>query len=275
MEDRNYEREEQRIIYAVEAEVGSPQTLEERIAATVIGAIHTNDDMARITKRLQETDWKPLIRAEIERRNRRWRLIQERRQALMDEWQFIWKGWCDYCSQQFPRAELMSVTDENDPITIRSSYSQLCASCREKIRATHRKTCVLCGTVFMTEYSYAALSLCDVCATPVNLKEDKRVKTHCWRALRDGLPSSLTLPEWLQTVADFNNLCAYCQTESFSDLEHFIPVHAGGGTTVNNCVPACSVCNTRKNKRHPDGGRLAHLFPHGEIERVRLYLSSR
>lgn len=93
------------------------------------------------------------------------------------------------------------------------------------------------------------------------------------RALWADLPGNLTIDQWRQTVADFGGMCAYCQTRPYIDLEHFIPVELGGGTTVGNCVPACKSCNGRKRRKHPD--ELDDEVWHGRIGQIRAYLATR
>jgi HNH endonuclease len=71
------------------------------------------------------------------------------------------------------------------------------------------------------------------------------------RARQLGLSATLTLKQWSKTVAYFNGLCAYCLDKPYTVLEHFIPLLCGGGTTYDNCVPACQSCNVLKGKYHP------------------------
>ena len=103
-------------------------------------------------------------------------------------------------------------------------------------------------------------------------RERHRVQTQNYRASQLGLPATLTLEEWLQTLADFNGLCAYCMERRFEHLEHFIPIDAGGGTTIDNCVPACERCNYSKGSDDPDSPQLT-LFVDNPRERIRQYLS--
>ena len=65
------------------------------------------------------------------------------------------------------------------------------------------------------------------------------------RARRAGLPATLTKEQWQATLAHFGNRCAYCDGP-WSLLEHATAITLGGGTTADNCLPACAVCNTRK-----------------------------
>lgn len=77
-------------------------------------------------------------------------------------------------------------------------------------------------------------------------KERRRVRIHAIQSYRAGLPATLTLDDWLVTIHMFNGLCAYCRKTPFEVLEHVIPADKGGGTTADNCVPACRTCNSRK-----------------------------
>ena len=65
------------------------------------------------------------------------------------------------------------------------------------------------------------------------------------RAQKAGLPATLTIEEWDLTLDRFDRSCAYCGAP-WVVLEHAQPIALGGGTTADNCLPACRVCNTRK-----------------------------
>ena len=68
-------------------------------------------------------------------------------------------------------------------------------------------------------------------------------------ARRAGLPSTLTLTQWNDTLEQFNNRCAYCGTDGKMQQEHCMPVILGGGYTQSNIVPACTSCNHKKGMR--------------------------
>lgn len=78
---------------------------------------------------------------------------------------------------------------------------------------------------------------------------DYLVDINNYRTRKAGLPSTLTQAQWEATMKYFNRRCAYCQKSQYVELEHFVPVRRGGGTTYSNCVPACGSCNTCKD--HP------------------------
>ena len=76
-------------------------------------------------------------------------------------------------------------------------------------------------------------------------REAKRVADANLRTEELGLKSTLTVDDWLKTIARYKNTCAYCGRVANS-LEHLKPVKFGGGTTKKNCIPSCSSCNKAK-----------------------------
>jgi len=91
------------------------------------------------------------------------------------------------------------------------------------------------------------------------------------RAKRAGLLSTLTLEQWMQTLAFFSGKCAYCLERPYQAMEHFIPLRLGGGTTFDNCIPACKQCNSLKQGLHPNA---VTSIPKQDIERVYEFLQS-
>jgi len=83
------------------------------------------------------------------------------------------------------------------------------------------------------------------------MTEQEIVATNNYRAATANVEATLTDNEWLAVLKAFDFSCAYCGGE-YQVLEHIIPVSAGGGTTVDNCVPACYSCNARKRDMLPD-----------------------
>ena len=97
--------------------------------------------------------------------------------------------------------------------------------------------------------------------------EQVKVKHHNHRAHKLGLASTLTVEAWVETLKDFEGMCAYCLTARYSVIEHFTPLSAGGGTTAANCIPACQPCNIRKSQ---------HIgLPPEAMQRVATYLRER
>lgn len=131
--------------------------------------------------------------------------------------------------------------------------------------------CLHCGSRFSAQDQ---AFYCPDCAAEQVKRERARVQAQRIRAENKDLPATLTLEEWLQTLADFNGLCAYCQERPFEHLEHFIPIDAGGGTTIDNCIPACGKCNWSKGADDPDLPQM-EFFVNDPRERVRNYLAAR
>jgi hypothetical protein len=65
------------------------------------------------------------------------------------------------------------------------------------------------------------------------------------RANAARLPVTLTEEEWETVIEKFGDRCAYCG-DAWSLVEHATPICRGGGTTIQNCLPACGRCNTKK-----------------------------
>lgn len=61
-----------------------------------------------------------------------------------------------------------------------------------------------------------------------------------------SLPHTLTYEQWQETLAHFNNSCAYCGSTEKMTLEHFVPKNKHGNCTKNNMLPACNRCNCHK-----------------------------
>lgn len=76
-------------------------------------------------------------------------------------------------------------------------------------------------------------------------RERRRVYDANRRARRLGLVADLTLEQWLAKLAAYENECAYC-TEPYETIDHVQPLCRGGGSTIENVVPACHDCNRRK-----------------------------
>lgn len=63
----------------------------------------------------------------------------------------------------------------------------------------------------------------------------------------DGWHSS---EEWARRVAEFNCHCAYCLSPMDRPTQdHMRPLSRGGTNDIDNLIPACVSCNSRKNAR--------------------------
>lgn len=77
------------------------------------------------------------------------------------------------------------------------------------------------------------------------MREVDRVKSHLLRARTIGAAATLTFLEWFNILEGFEWKCAYCQEKPFQILSHKVR-QAQGGTTAENCVPACYRCLSRR-----------------------------
>jgi 5-methylcytosine-specific restriction endonuclease McrA len=174
---------------------------------------------------------------------------------------------CYGCGGVFPRRELGAIAEIPG-----YRWPRYCRACAESIRAAHSHRCALCGGVYVAPAPGEAAGLCARCHSARHLRELARVRYHLARARARGLPATLTLGQWLATVGYFDGLCAYCLARPFSDLDHFVPLVAGGGTTAANCVPACAHCNGAKHAVDPVAQPLI-LASATAITRVGAYLA--
>lgn len=69
------------------------------------------------------------------------------------------------------------------------------------------------------------------------------------RARLRGVDATLTPDEWLERLDEYGGHCAYCLTAPATDMEHMTPLSRGGRHELENVVPACGPCNTRKATR--------------------------
>ena len=79
------------------------------------------------------------------------------------------------------------------------------------------------------------------------IREIDRVKAQVQRARSLEADATLTLVDWFMILEQFGWCCAYCRSGPFEIMSHIIPLPRGG-TTPDNCVPACYSCSTGKRK---------------------------
>jgi hypothetical protein len=81
------------------------------------------------------------------------------------------------------------------------------------------------------------------------IREYDRVKSQVERAKVLHAEATLNLVEWFTILELFGWRCAYCQSKPFEVMSHVIPLPQGG-TTPENCVPACYSCSSSRSKFH-------------------------
>ena len=66
---------------------------------------------------------------------------------------------------------------------------------------------------------------------------------------RGALISDFTAEQWRDMQTAYNHRCAYCGKRAKRHLtqDHITPLSKGGSHTLNNIVPACKSCNSKKH----------------------------
>lgn len=216
-----------------------------QITETIVNVIHDEaqsaDDVLAFANSLATRDW----RAILELRDMRRRMEHEELARIPSR--------CSGCGLLFPQGELhrLELKEAGNQFIGFSGLGVYCADCAPNATANLTRTCQSCGELFLRIKGVKNTIFCPDCASDDVTRESRRVQYQLARARQAGVEASLTVSEWLKAIKHFNGLCAYCRKEPFDVLEHYIPISQGGGTTADNCVPACFSCNSRKGNRHP------------------------
>ena len=178
-----------------------------------------------LLRKLNETDWE------------RWLSDMRARIAM-----------CRQCHRYVRMAEATTI-----PELVWLGDQVFCFECAEQVLAEHTFKCEACNHEFHARRPPSPFSICPECDSPGMTFALSSLAAQLQRALRQNLPATLTPHEWLDTLEYFGWRCAYCQRADFACLDHFVPVSQGGGTTRDNCVPACVSCNSTKGGKDPHG----------------------
>ena len=73
-----------------------------------------------------------------------------------------------------------------------------------------------------------------------------RARSQNYRARRLAALGSFTSTQWLALVEAYGGRCGYCGETGPLQADHRIPLSRGGSNTIDNIIPACARCNTRK-----------------------------
>jgi 5-methylcytosine-specific restriction endonuclease McrA len=88
---------------------------------------------------------------------------------------------------------------------------------------------------------------------PTLVRAKTAIQNNRSRARKKGVPSNMTVRDWLLLLEVFNHACAWCGTAvQLLDLDHIIPIHRGGHDVAGNIVPVCRPCNAQKSHTAPD-----------------------
>jgi 5-methylcytosine-specific restriction endonuclease McrA len=80
------------------------------------------------------------------------------------------------------------------------------------------------------------------------------------RARQYGLLGTYSAEEWLELVQQWGGRCAYCGCAGKLTADHRLPLSLGGTNTIDNILPACPRCNSRKHDRTEDAFRIMLLL---------------
>ena len=67
------------------------------------------------------------------------------------------------------------------------------------------------------------------------------------RRIRKGKGSGITNQQWNELLRKHNFRCAYCGIKDNMTIDHVVPLSKGGKHSIENIVPACAKCNSRKH----------------------------
>jgi 5-methylcytosine-specific restriction endonuclease McrA len=177
--------------------------------------------------------------------------------------------YCKQCQRRRARSESWDTEKK-----VRSMYGEWRFTfhdwCFDCIEHHWVKCCGLCNAQYVTLRLDDKHLVCYDCRTPRIIEESRRVIANNERTAELHLSANLTLKQWLAALEYFEYKCAYCLAPHVN-MEHYMPVSLGGGTTASNCIPACSTCNAQKYSRHP--GDLEDIFPADNLAHIRVWLS--
>lgn len=75
------------------------------------------------------------------------------------------------------------------------------------------------------------------------------------RAIRHGLDEFFTEEQFFEKFEHLGKKCFYCGVELTNETvtrDHYIPLAKGGNDNIDNIVPCCKNCNSRKRNKMPE-----------------------
>lgn len=76
-----------------------------------------------------------------------------------------------------------------------------------------------------------------------------RHKTRQYRARRVGAEGSYTVAEWNAKAQSLGGVCYYCGVGGELTVDHALPLSRGGTNFIDNLLPACFSCNSKKGAK--------------------------
>lgn len=179
--------------------------------------------------------------------------------------------WCSRkCANDAAYARDIESTRQSDPVPcarcgaffhkgprIPVSDRYFCSRrCSGMASAEHRATtarCRVCEAEYVT--ANPIQRICKSCARTRRLRSIS-VRNRRRKALRRGaLGPTHTEAEWNALLDRHGRLCAYCREKPAEHRDHVMPVSRNGSDAIDNILPACARCNTRKGAILPEAWR--------------------
>ena len=76
--------------------------------------------------------------------------------------------------------------------------------------------------------------------------ENGRLVRKITKARRRNAPGNFTPEEWMAKLEKCGNACVNCGATENIEIDHIIPISAGGENTIDNVQPLCRHCNATK-----------------------------
>ncbi|TMF81246.1 MAG: HNH endonuclease [Chloroflexi bacterium] len=93
-----------------------------------------------------------------------------------------------------------------------------------------------------------------------------RVVRRLRRAREVAAAGVYTTAQWLDLVRVYDGRCGYCGLAVTLEPDHRVPLARGGSNWIENIIPCCRPCNTRKRTATEDEFR-ARLLREGRVVR--------
>ena len=119
---------------------------------------------------------------------------------------------------------------------------------RVKARAIAKRDEILAYHVRHYEKNSAKIKA-TVAAYRAKYPEKKAILENRRRVRKLGNGGSHTLEELNDKFSKFGNRCFYCGRECKLTIDHDIPLARGGSDSIDNILPACKSCNSKKNTK--------------------------
>lgn len=110
-----------------------------------------------------------------------------------------------------------------------------------------------CGESFVSTRDY--VRWCSTKCRKQFYSDRRAIANGDWRAIRKArhdMLGSHTRWEWSQKVKAMNSTCYWCGkllTKFEVTKDHLTPVSRGGSDRIDNLVPACKKCNSKKSSK--------------------------